>query len=279
MNPIFSVITINYNNVEGLRNTMKSVSSQTFSDFEYIVIDGGSTDGSLDVIREFQTFNSDIDQGVTRKYQWISEPDSGIYNAMNKGIFRSTGDYCLFLNSGDVLFNNHVLSQIAKNEIISDIICFDAIVNEEHKNTLVKAPKDVSFYTFYTHTILHQATLIKRFLFEKYGLYNEQFRIVSDWEFFVKALILGNCSYQSIELTISVFDSNGVSSNSQYIELCRAERQQVFDKYLAYFIPDYNLIQPKPIYNFLKNAEKFRILKYPFLFIFKVINKIITIFS
>ena len=81
-----SVITINYNDFEGLRNTMKSVYNQSFSDFEYIVVDGGSTDGSLDVIREFQAINSNLNQDVNRKFKWISEPDSGIYNAMNKGI-------------------------------------------------------------------------------------------------------------------------------------------------------------------------------------------------
>jgi glycosyltransferase involved in cell wall biosynthesis len=264
-----SIITVNLNNAKGLENTIKSVINQTSSNYEFIVIDGGSTDESTEIIEKYSD----------KINYWVSESDSGLYNSMNKGILRATGDYCYFLNSGDIFYDSYVYSKINQVKLTGDIVCFDSIVNEGHKNKLFKAPTVISFYTFYIHTILHQATLIKRSLFEKYGLYNEKFKVVSDWEFFVKALILGNCSYQSIELTISVFDTTGVSSNSKYIESCRRERQQVFDIYLAYFIPDYNLIQTKSIYNFLGNLKKYGILRHTFLFMFRVINKIIRIFS
>lgn len=93
-----SIITINYNNREGLRKTIESVVAQTTREFEYIVIDGGSTDGSVDVIKEFSDY---IDY-------WVSEPDKGIYNAMNKGVKVAHGDYCQFLNSGDWLYDSNV---------------------------------------------------------------------------------------------------------------------------------------------------------------------------
>ena len=98
----FSIITINYNNCEGLRRTIESVVNQTCHDFEYIIIDGGSTDGSVDVIKQYA---DQIDY-------WVSEPDKGIYNAMNKGVAVAKGEYCLFLNSGDSLHNNSALAKV-----------------------------------------------------------------------------------------------------------------------------------------------------------------------
>ena len=107
-----SVITINYNNRDGLRKTIESVVNQTCKDFEYVIIDGGSTDGSVDVIKEY----------ADRINYWVSEPDKGIYNAMNKGIDVAQGEYCLFLNSGDYLFDNYVLSEVALHLDGTDVI-------------------------------------------------------------------------------------------------------------------------------------------------------------
>src|SRR4051812_22804100 len=100
--PRLSIITINYNNVSGLRKTVESVVNQTSQDFEYIVIDGGSTDGSVDVLKQY---------AKKIKY-WISEPDKGIYNAQNKGILKATGEYCHFINSGDYLVKNDVIEKM-----------------------------------------------------------------------------------------------------------------------------------------------------------------------
>ena len=91
-----SIITINYNDAKGLRKTFDSIKNQTCHEFEYIVVDGGSSDGSQSVIEEYEQYIS----------KWVSEPDNGIYNAMNKGAKMSTGDYMLFLNSGDNLFSD-----------------------------------------------------------------------------------------------------------------------------------------------------------------------------
>ena len=107
-----SVITINMNNRKGLERTIKSVVCQIFADFEYIVIDGASVDGSADVIREY----------ADKIHYWISEPDTGIYNAMNKGILQAKGDYCLFLNSGDALYTTTVLEEVFNQNFSEDII-------------------------------------------------------------------------------------------------------------------------------------------------------------
>ena len=99
MKPKFSIITVNYNNLEGLKKTVESVKNQTYQKFEYIVIDGGSYDGSLEFIKDNESL---LDY-------WVSEPDSGVYQAMNKGIEKATGEYLLFLNSGDHFCNTKVL--------------------------------------------------------------------------------------------------------------------------------------------------------------------------
>ena len=98
----FSIITINYNNKDGLEMTINSVLGQSFQGFEYIIIDGGSTDGSIDIIKKYE---SRIDY-------WVSEPDNGVYNAMNKGIRKATGDYINFMNSGDAYHSSSALGTV-----------------------------------------------------------------------------------------------------------------------------------------------------------------------
>ena len=111
-----SIITINRNNAVGLKKTLESVASQTCRDFEHIIIDGASTDGSVDVINDYVASTA----GKNVSY-WISEPDSGVYNAMNKGIKKAIGDYCLFLNSGDWLFNSDTVKNEKETDHTEDI--------------------------------------------------------------------------------------------------------------------------------------------------------------
>ena len=262
-----SIITINLNNIDGLNRTIKSVIEQSYTEYEYIIIDGASTDGSIELIKQFS-------DNIT---YWKSESDKGIYNAMNKGIQKATGDYCYFLNSGDTFYNKSVLEEIMKIPIIGDIVCFDAIVNEGDKNSLVKASVDISFYMFYTHTILHQSAFIQRSLFEKYGLYNEQLRIVSDWEFFIKVLFLYGATYQSVSIILSVFDTTGLSSIPANFLVSKEERTGVLNKYFLHFLPDYELIKEKSLYNFLKNLRKNRVLSYFFILNVRIFNKITKI--
>ena len=110
-----SIITINRNNAAGLRDTMQSVVSQTSRDFEYIVVDGASTDGSVEVIKELAPLFGD---GL----KWLSEPDNGIFSAMNKGIRMAEGTYCLFLNSGDSLYNSQVVDEFVQFDCNEDIV-------------------------------------------------------------------------------------------------------------------------------------------------------------
>jgi glycosyltransferase involved in cell wall biosynthesis len=154
----YSIITVNFNNKEGLRKTIESVIHQTFRDFEFIIIDGGSTDGSVDVLKEY---DSQINY-------WVSEPDGGIYNAMNKGVAHAHGDYCIFMNSGDCFYNQTVLEQVnAVNPIENIVVGKVAIDNQD--NIISPPPQGVlTMYHLYSGSVPHQGSFIKTELLRKY---------------------------------------------------------------------------------------------------------------
>lgn len=192
-----SVITINYNDCEGLDKTINSVINQTFQDFEYIVIDGGSNDGSLDIIK---TYSNKISY-------WVSESDRGVYHAMNKGIDVAQGEYCIFMNSGDLFYNNMVLTDVIPYLNGTDIILGDTL---ESDGTIKLHKNEMSFKTLYDGSLSHQSSLIKTSLLKKYH-YDESLKIVSDWKFFLQTLIIDNCSYKGIPLFISIYDVSGIT--------------------------------------------------------------------
>jgi glycosyltransferase involved in cell wall biosynthesis len=213
-----SIITINYNNSIGLEKTFKSVFAQTWTNFEYIVIDGGSSDKSIDLIK---LFNSKIDY-------WVSENDSGVYNAMNKGILKAHGKYLLFLNSGDTLLNSNILNNVntfLKSDI--DILYGNQLVLELD-GTLNKCiyPSKLYLSFFFNSSLPHQATFIKRDLFFIHGLYEEKYKIVSDWKFFFDLIIYKNVTYQYIDFDISLFEQGGLNFSQRKLGVF--EREEIF---------------------------------------------------
>lgn len=209
-----SIITINYNNSDGLRKTIESVENQTSKEYEYIVIDGGSSDGSVDVIKK---------HGDLIDY-WVSEPDKGIYNAMNKGIDVAKGDYCIFMNSGDCFYSNRVLEDVISLLDGTGIIVGDTLLSDGKIQT---ARKYITLKTLYADSICHQSAFILSSLLKKYH-YDETLKIVSDWKFFLQTLILDNCSYKRIDICVSIYDINGVTYNQWYLYL--QEKQSVLQK-------------------------------------------------
>lgn len=197
-----SIITVNYNNKIGLENTIKSVISQeNFNDFEYIIIDGGSTDGSVDVIKEYADSIN----------YWVSEPDKGIYNAMNKGVSKAIGDYCIFMNSGDCFFEKNVLHRIfSQNTINTDFIAGDYTCN----NKTLKSPRIITglnmFKTF-NENICHQAVFIRRQILLD-DPYKEEYKIVADWINMYNALVLNDATYEKVDIIISRIEPDGLSS-------------------------------------------------------------------
>jgi len=270
-----SIITINRNNAEGLQKTIESVVSQTFTDFEYIIVDGASTDGSLahfsspeggklcEVISKekgFHDCNWHTPYGEV-KGGFISEPDSGIYNAMNKGIQKATGEYLLFLNSGDWLYNKDVLKEVFAHSITDDIF-YGQEVKELNGKLIKSTLLDVyylSFSSLKNSHIPHQCTFIKRTLFtEKIGLYDENYKIISDWAFMMLAIFKYNCSIRTIDTIISVYDTNGISSVEAYKKLQFEERRQFLDKHFRLFMIDYDNMDAFMNKRYIKNILKLR---------------------
>lgn len=195
----YSIITINYNNRDGLERTIQSVINQTCQDFEYIIIDGGSTDGSVDVIKKY----------ADRIDYWVSEPDKGIYNAMNKGILQAHGEYLNFMNSGDCFYNDEVLGAVIK------YMCYDIILGKSYYQNGAHGfkKKNISFLDLYKNSLPHQAAFCRSKLFED-NLFDENYRIVSDWKFFLETLIFKNASFLNIDEIICLYEDGGISSTA-----------------------------------------------------------------
>jgi glycosyltransferase involved in cell wall biosynthesis len=223
-----SIITINFNNRVGLIKTISSIKQQTWQEFEYIVIDGGSSDGSREYLENQDDY---IDF-------WLSEKDSGIYNAMNKGIDIAKGEYLLFLNSGDHLFNDTVLEMNYNYLKKQDLICFNLQMVRNGVSRITKSPIKISFSDLYTTSLPHPSTFIKKNLFYKVGFYDENLRIVSDWKFFILALFKFNCSYLKIDNTLSTFYLDGIST----LEDDTFERKLVLNEYFNRFVSDYEFL-------------------------------------
>ena len=220
--PQLSVITINFNNASGLEKTISSLVCQLYQDFELIVIDGGSVDESVDIIKKFSN----------KIAYWVSENDKGIYNAQNKGIEKAKGNYCLFLNSGDYLVDETVLKNVFDKKITEDIVFGDMItVDASGVKKRMNMPDSVGMKRMLADTVWHPVTFINRKLFVKYGSYNENYTIASDYEFFVKVLIEKKCSYKHLPIAISVFDRTGISSDKSNIKSLIEERNIIQNKY------------------------------------------------
>ncbi len=220
-----TIITINFNNLDGLKRTVESVVNQTWQEFEYIVIDGGSTDGSAQYI-ENQSANIDY---------WVSESDTGIYNAMNKGIAKATGNYLLFLNSGDHFYSNNVLLENHNRLVDYDIIYFNLQIVNGSISKNVSFPDKLRFSDLYYGYLPHPSTFINKILFERIGLYDENLKIVSDWKFFILAIFKNHCSYVKISKTISTYYLDGISSLVDNL----GEREQVLKEFFSEYIKDY----------------------------------------
>ena len=221
-----SIITVNLNNREGLQRTIDSVVGQTFTDYEWIVIDGGSTDGSRELIEQYADHFA----------YWCSEPDKGIYNAMNKGIAHAKGEWLQFLNSGDWLYEDTTLEKVFSKEYEADVLYGDIKkqTNDE-KSDLKFYPDHLTLHFFYESALCHQSSLFKRHLFNN-NYYNENLKIASDWEFTLK-LYSENYKFYHIPIIIAVYTTDGISSTLEDENI--KERKRVLLDYVpSYFKQD-----------------------------------------
>lgn len=220
--PKLSIITINFNNAEGLKKTIESVSTQSLLGFEYIIIDGGSQDGSVDLIKKYYCIIS----------HFVSEPDNGIFSAMNKGIALASGEYILFMNSGDWLLHDQILEEAFDYGFIEDYVFGRANLVQKGKiieSDYVASTTAPTLYDMLFQSLPHQASFIRKELLLKHGEYDESLCIMGDWAFTIKAVILNNCSIRYIPLTICNYDLSGVSTVKK--ELAEIEKRIVLESY------------------------------------------------
>ena len=221
-----SIITVNFNDSKGLQRTIESVINQTFKDYEFIVIDGGSTDESVEIIKQYEQY---IDY-------WVSEPDGGIYPGMNKGLRQAKGEYVNFMNGGDCYHSPDVLEKIFSLDTEADII-----TGNHAENGLRNVGRGgVTMLDLYKWAIDHQASFIRREVAQRHP-YDEKYRIVSDWKFFIEALILDNCSFYYTDTIVVDVDMEGISNTN--FELDRKEREQVLKELFPQrVLEDYRLL-------------------------------------
>lgn len=234
-----SIITINRNNAVGLEKTMMSVASQTFKEFEYVVVDGASTDGSVEVIKRLAPQFGD-------RIKWVSEPDKGIYNAMNKGIRMASGEYIQILNSADCLASGDVMEKMLAELDNWDypsilygnmIKCFPDGSNRLDRSF---AGQEITMLGMYSGTLNHDPAYIRRDLFEEYGYYDENLKIVSDWKWYLQAIIFGGEKPQYVDLNVTLFDMTGISENPESKDKINQERKAVLDELVpSAYLADY----------------------------------------
>jgi glycosyltransferase involved in cell wall biosynthesis len=216
----FSVITINYNNASGLEKTIQSVISQDYKNFEYIIIDGGSTDDSLSIIEKHESFLNHI----------VSEKDKGIYDAQNKGIKIAKGNFLIFLNSGDCFATSDVLTQIEK--LISTkqaklIYGNTNLINKNGSITKLMPPDSLNLNFWYMNTLNHQAVFAHKSLFEEIGTFNLKYRFASDFEFIFKTFRKYPHDFLHADVTVCDYDNSGLTSNVDTEDLIISEREKI----------------------------------------------------
>lgn len=225
-----SIITICRNEAKEIEDTCKSVAIQTYKHFEWIVIDGESSDGTLDILEKYKEKMS----------HFISERDKGIYYAMNKGIHLAQGEYLLFLNGGDYLENARILEEVFSKNFTSDIIYGNEkfILSSEDKKRfyiLKTGPKKMNAYYFlHNFSLRHQSTFIKKDLFQKFGLYDVNYRSAADIEMFIRFIFKHKSSYDYINKTISCFKGyDGMSTDLKLKQVGIGEIREIHKKYFS----------------------------------------------
>lgn len=211
-----SVITVNFNNKEGLNQTAASVVKQSFRDFEWLVVDGGSTDGSLDILQLYSSHLS-----------WcISEPDGGIYEAMNKGLARARGEYVQFLNSGDYYLDSDILEKVFSDPALADVnygdqwcVFHGAVMEKRHY------PDQMDLTFLFRAPLGHQASFIKTSIAHNHP-YRIKYRISADRAFFLE-LFLSGASFRHLPFPVVYFDTDGIGSHENTKELRRSQFQQI----------------------------------------------------
>lgn len=267
-----SIITVCFNAKDTIEDTFLSVFNQTYKDIELIVIDGASKDGTLAIIDKYKDKIS----------SFLSEPDKGIYDAMNKGIELATGDFIIFMNANDVFYNELVLENVVKTLIentevkflFGDVDCVSKDMQSSEVQTYEKIKNNFSllFYNF-----CHQSIFYHKSLFKEYGLFSLDYKICSDWDFNIKCLVKYKTPALYLEWPIAKFQLGGLSSDSNSAEDFRRERKCIMKNYFpvtifllsinnffkkAFFVPYNTIIRSsgvRKMVNLYTSQKKYRL--------------------
>lgn len=227
-----SIITVCYNSAETLEKTIQSIISQSYKNIEYIVVDGFSTDHTLNIIKKYEN---------KLAIKWISEKDNGLYDAMNKGVQMATGDYVGILNSDDTFHSHNTVEQVvaflAENEGIDAII--GDVVQHRKDGKVIRRYSSKNWVPDHLKVGFmppHPSLFIKRSLFEKYGLYQLGYRIAADYELIIRYFLKNKISYKYSGLTTTSMLVGGASSSglASYKIITREVRRAFAENAIAY---------------------------------------------
>lgn len=229
-----SIITVCLNAKDTIEETLLSIINQTYNDIELIVIDGASTDGTLEIIDKYKD----------RISHFISEPDSGIYDAMNKGIKLASGDFIFFLNANDVFYDEKVLENVVnastenKDAKTQAKILFGDVeyISKDKKTSQILRFNNIKDdFSLILSNICHQCIFYHKSLFEGFGLYSNQFKIYSDWDFNIKCLVENKIQALYLPLIVSKFQLGGICSSEKNKQICSKEKKDLVKKYYPNF--------------------------------------------
>lgn len=227
MKPFLSIITVTYNAAKDLDKTIGSVINQSSEDIEYIIIDGNSSDATIEIIKKYED----------KIFYWISEPDQGLYDAMNKGLGVATGDYVLFLNAGDMLKNDTIVSELADIAIrnnMPDILYGETDLIDKEGHVLgrrrLKAPEQLTWKSFRMGMLVsHQAFIVKLNVAPKYDL---QYRFSADFDWCIRCMKQAKSIINS-KLVLVNYQYEGLTTSNRNASL--KERYTIMCKYYGKF--------------------------------------------
>lgn len=224
----FTIITITYNAAHWLERTVLSILSQSYPHVEYVIIDGGSTDGTVDIIKQYAP-------GISF---WVSEPDKGLYDAMNKGLRHATGDYVWFINAGDTLQTadtiQRIVMKIGKKKSLPDIIYGETAIVDAQGRMIgmrrLKTPENLTWKSFRMGMLVcHQSFIAKRTIAPEYDL---QYRLSSDYDWCIRCMKQASFIYNT-KMVLSNYLDEGLSTRQRKASL--KERYDIMCKYYGKF--------------------------------------------
>ena len=200
--PLISIVTVTFNAESYIEETIKSIIEQSYPNIEYIIIDGKSTDGTVGIIKKYE-------HKIT---YWISEPDNGIYDAMNKGFKLANGDFIIFMNSGDIFYSKHVLNQSIQHFTSLECIYYGNVYFKYENNKLIFYGNEFNHKRLIKENICHQSIFYPKTIY-KNNKYNLKYKLLADWEYNIRHF--NKIKFQYIPVIIAIYDTCGISSKNE----------------------------------------------------------------